>query len=624
MLRTLIRTLRLDDDLEAFAFYWRVAIRPHSREAWALLLLMVSGAALDAASVGLTVPLLDVLTDPSRAGRSRVVAVVHHAVQSLGIPPSTNMVIFTLMIVVSVCFVVRSLLLLLNQYWTAAVAVKLRWSTKTALFERFLNARYEALAKRARGTVVNDINVPAESLAGAITNLGFFFTGLFNSLLMIGLLLYLSWWATLLIGLFAVGGVQGWRWYADHRATAEGRKIYALRSEQTKLVVDAVDGLKVVKAHGLESRMVERQHALLASEYAPELRLVFFRNGPMLVNELIAIVIVLGLGAVTFFVPSLGIRVSMLAAFLVAIRKLAPTMANLNQASVSLSRYKRELEMIDEVTHKLPQEPKGGAPVAQVTELQLDQVVFAYASRPGQTILNGVSAAMRRGTVTAVVGPTGVGKSTISHLLLGLYEPVSGAVRINGVDLRRLDLGQWRRKIGYVSQDVFVFNTTIKENIALGDARVSTAQVEWAARLAQLREFIATLPDGYDTVVGDRGLRLSGGQCQRLAMARAILHKPEVLIFDEATSALDNLTERAVYDAISTLHHEAIVVVIAHRLSTVREADQILVLQGGQVVERGTHETLISQRGVYAALYEEDGRASVPSADAATVATPHV
>jgi len=610
---------RVQQDFDTVAFYWRVAIRPYPREATALLVLIVTSAVVDMVSVGLSIPLLDVLTGQAGAAQNRVVMGMQAVLQSVGVVPSTPVVTFALLGLVSLFFVARSGLVLWNQHQIAAIAVKLRRKTRVALFEKFLHARYEEIAKRSRGTIINDITMPAEAIAGAMTNIGFFIAGAFNSLVMIGLLVYLSWWATGVIGLLAIGGIQGWRWYADQRASACGRTLYGLRGEQSKLQVDAVDGLRVVKAHGLEPRMVERQDALSAAEYAPELRLVFLRNGPILVNELIAVVIVLGLGAITFFRPSLGLRFSMLAAFLLAIRRLAPSLVGINQASVTLSRYKRELEVIEEVLERLPQEPRGGAVVDRVTDVRLAQVSFAYPSRPDHFVLSGVTAEMRRGTVNAIVGPTGAGKSTIASLLLGLYEPSSGAMFVNGVDLRRLDLAAWRKKLGYVCQDIFVFNTSIRDNIALGDERVPQSQIAWAAGVAQLHEFITSLPEGYNTVVGDRGLRLSGGQCQRLAIARAILSRPELLIFDEATSALDNLTERAVYDAISTLHDEAIVIVIAHRLSTVKEADQILVLEAGRIVERGTHEALISRRSVYARLYEEDHTHSAAGSEQAAL-----
>jgi len=324
---------------------------------------------------------------------------------------------------------------------------------------------------------------------------------------------------------------------------------------------------------------------------------------------LIAVLMVLGLGAVTLFLPSLGLRFATLAAFLLAIRRIAPSMVNINQASVALSRYQRELEMIEQVTQQLSQEPRGGLPIDRIEQIELAQVSFSYPSRPEHAVLHHIDAMMRRGTMTAIVGATGAGKSTIASLLLRLYDVPSGSIRINDTDLRALDVVGWRRRLGYVSQDLFVFNTTIRDNIMLGASDIAPAQVEWAARVAQLHEFILSLPEGYETIVGDRGLRLSGGQCQRLAIARAIVHRPNVLVFDEATSALDNLTERAVYDAIRTLRDEAIVIVIAHRLRTIQDANHILVLDAGRVVEQGTHGELLTRRGLYSRLYEENSQA---------------
>ena len=588
--------------------YWRIAVRPHRREAAAIIGLMLAGAVLDAVSVGLTVPLLDVLTHQGEAVRSPIVESLRRLLASWGIVPQPNAMVVALLASLSLFFAVRSGLVLWAQCATAAIAIRLRRRIKVALFEKFLHARYEEIAKRARGTVVHDINDPAEALTAAMINLGYLCTGAFNSLIMTALLFYLSWWATLLVGGMALLGVQGWRWYADHRAARHGRILYDLRGEMHKLQVDAIDGLKVVKAHGLERRLTERQDQLSSAEFAPELAVNLFRYGPLLINELIAIGLVLGLGAITFLLPSAGLRVSMLVAFLLGVRRIAPALSAINAASVNLSKSSRDLEIIEEVMSGLPGERLGGRAVERVEEIALDGVSFAYASRPSKPVLIQLSASMRRGTVSALVGPTGAGKSTVANLLLGLYDPQAGAIRVNGVDLRALDLAAWRGRIGYVSQDIFVFNASIHDNIALGDQDVSAEQVAWAARTAQLDVFIDALPDGYDTLVGDRGLRLSGGQCQRLAIARAVLRRPDVLIFDEATSALDNLTERAVYNAISALRRQAVVIVIAHRLSTVREADQILVIQAGRIAEQGTHEALMSQRGVYAGLYEEDAR----------------
>lgn len=335
----------------------------------------------------------------------------------------------------------------------------------------------------------------------------------------------------------------------------------------------------------------------------------------MFITEIAASLIVLVLGGITFLWPSMGMHFSTLVAFLLAIRKVSPAMASINAASVELNRVRRDIEVFDEILHLMPPERHGQRSVQKVEELKLADLSFYYASRAEEWVLKGVDLVMRRGTVTAVVGPTGAGKSTIANLLVGLYSPRSGAIFVNDVDLQQISLTAWRRKVGYVCQDTFLFNATLRENIALWDETVSQADVEWAAGVAQLHDFVSTLPEGYDTVVGDRGLRLSGGQCQRVAIARAILRHPEVLIFDEATSALDNLTESAVYKAISALRKDAIVIVIAHRLSTIKSADQIAVLWSGKVAELGTHESLLNRGGAYAELYEgeDNGRAEGPA-----------
>jgi len=419
-----------------------------------------------------------------------------------------------------------------------------------------------------------------------------------------------------MVGILAIGGVQVLRRILDQRAYSCGRVISQLGRDLAKLEVDSIDGLKVVKAHVLESKMVEKQQSLLEAEARPMLQVVIFRNGPMFINEVAASLIVLGLGAMTFLAPSMGLHFSTLVAFLLAIRKVSPAMASINAASVELNRVKPDLEVFDEILHLMPPEKHGQQSVERVEELRLADISFYYVSRPEERVLKSVDLVMKRGSVTAIVGPTGSGKSTIANLFVGLLTPRLGTISVNGVDLQQLSMSAWRRKVGYVCQDTFLFNATLRENIALWDETVSQADVEWAAGVAQLHEFVMTLPEGYDTVVGDRGLRLSGGQCQRVAIARAILRHPEVLIFDEATSALDNLTERAVYEAISALRKDAIVIVIAHRLSTIKGADQIAVLRSGRVIELGTHESLLNRGGAYADLYEgeDNGRAEGPAA----------
>jgi len=571
--------------------------------------------------------LLDAVTGSAQLGSSVKLGAIADALARLGAAVEPAAMMFGLLALSVGLFVLRSGLLFAQRCATAKLATVLRWRIKSLLFERFLRARYEQVSQKPRGQLMQYLTDVPEDLYSTIITFEQWLTGALTAAVMVGLLIYLSWWATLSVGLLAVGGVQGWRWLTERRAAECGRVIYGLRGSQTRLEIDAIDGLKVVKVHGLEAVMVARQQALIGEEYPAKRALVYCAHGPAVVNEAVGAAVVLLLGAATFFVPSAGVSFSMLVVFLVALRRIGGAMAQINTATVNVNRAKRGLEVIEDVFADLEQERRGGRIVAAVDEIMLRRVAFVYPSRPERRVLDGVSATMRRGAITALVGSTGSGKSTIANLLIGLYAPTAGAVLVNGEELRELDLQAWRGRIGYVSQDVFLFHASIRENITLG-ADVAQAQMEAAAAVAQFHEFVSGLPAGYDTVVGDRGLHLSGGQCQRLAIARAVLRRPEVLIFDEATSALDAVTERAVYDAISALRAQAVVVVIAHRLSSVRDADQILVLDSGRVVESGTHGALMERGGAYAKLYgaadlDEGGlveeSAARPSSGAAVV-----
>lgn len=238
------------------------------------------------------------------------------------------------------------------------------------------------------------------------------------------------------------------------------------------------------------------------------------------------------------------------------------------------------------------------------TVVEFDNVVFHYPTQPETSGLKGLSFKMKKGTTTAIVGPTGAGKTTISRLLFRFYDVRGGAVKINGVDLRAATQTSIRDMIGVVPQMTNLFNDTIRNNIKYGNRVATQEELDDVARDAQILTFIGSLPDGWDTCVGDRGLKLSGGEKQRTAIARCLLKNPPVVLLDEATSALDTLTESSVQEALDRLGHERTVLVIAHRLGTIRNADNIILLDDGIVAEEGTHEELLSLGGKYAALWD--------------------
>ena len=228
-------------------------------------------------------------------------------------------------------------------------------------------------------------------------------------------------------------------------------------------------------------------------------------------------------------------------------------------------------------------------------------VSFEYEQN--KSILKNINIDIKKGQTVAFVGSSGSGKSTIANLLLRFYDVNSGEILVDGTDIKNLTLESLRDKIGVVSQDVFLFNDTVKYNIAYGKLDAGDEEIENAAKAANAHKFISAMPDGYNTLIGERGMKLSGGEKQRIAIARAMLKNPPILVLDEATSALDSESEKLVQEAIETLMKNRTVILIAHRLSTVKNADQIIVIDKGTVVERGKHQELLDKNGVYAKLY---------------------
>lgn len=270
------------------------------------------------------------------------------------------------------------------------------------------------------------------------------------------------------------------------------------------------------------------------------------------------------------------------------------------QAQSALAGVERIFLLLDEPTDLQDASDAIAMPPIR-GEVSFEQVTFGY--NPSQLILKGVNLRAKPGQMIALVGPTGAGKSTIINLILRFYDVSSGAVKVDGIDVKSVTQASLRRQIGLVLQDNILFSGTVAENIAFGCPQATQAEIEAAAQVANIHEFVTTLPQGYATLLGERGATLSQGQRQLISIARAVLVNPRILILDEATSSIDTRTEALVQAAIDRLLVDRTSFVIAHRLSTVTQADQVLVIQQGQIVERGTHTELITKSGVYAKLY---------------------
>lgn len=364
-------------------------------------------------------------------------------------------------------------------------------------------------------------------------------------------------------------------------------------------------GIATIKAFSSEARETERIQARSQSYKEANARAIRLSSA---FSPLIRMVILCGFTATLAYGGLLAARgelevgvysvmVFLTQRLLWPLTRLGETFDLYQRAMASASRILDVFELepgIQSGTHDVPAEVRS-------LPLHLDGVSFRYST--GGDILSEVDLTMEPGRTTAIVGSTGSGKTTLVKLLMRFYDPTQGALRIGDRDLRDLRVGDWRGAVGLVSQDVFLFHGTVRENIAYGLPSASDEQIREAARTAEAEEFILRLPEGYDTIVGERGQKLSGGQRQRLSIARAILTDPAILILDEATSAVDNETEAAIQRSLERVSLGRTTVVIAHRLSTIRGAHRILVLDGGRVVESGTHDSLLTQNSHYAKLW---------------------
>jgi ATP-binding cassette, subfamily B, bacterial MsbA len=397
------------------------------------------------------------------------------------------------------------------------------------------------------------------------------------------------------------------------------RRLRDEYGEMTSVLQEVVSGVRLVKSFQGERYEDERFLGASArySRGMTRMQRLALLSGPL--TEILGTIIAVGVlwvGA-REVLETQAMDGGTLIAFMVLVMRLLQPIKQLSQAPTtaqqSLAAAERLFEVLDERAE--PQLDRGTRRIEGLREgVAFEGVSFSYGDGP---VLHDITFAARRGEVIALVGPSGSGKSTLVDLIPRFIEPTGGRVLIDGVDARELTLDSLRALTGIVSQDTVLFNDTVRANIAYGaQARYTDAEVEAAARAANAHEFIAALPQGYGTVLGERGTRLSGGQRQRLAIARALLSDPPILILDEATSALDAESERLVQEAIDRLLAGRTVFVIAHRLSTIVHATEILVLDGGRIVERGTHAALLAAGGAYARLHALQER-TVAAGDAA-------
>jgi len=495
----------------------------------------------------------------------------------------------------------------LAQSWLASrlqYGYMAKW--REALFHAYMGASWPFFVKSRSGDLINALLSETERVGGIF----YFSMQLVNAAIVtcvyLILSLYASWQATGL--LLAGGGIVFLLTYPlVKKSYAVGRAISDHTKELHSRIQEFIGGAKLVKATATERLAQSWFGSINAQLFESYASAAFHPSVLKAIVEFsgIAILCLVIVAGALWFENGLASILMIVALFI----RLVPRIFSLQQNIQLLGLYLPSIEVVMNTKAAAAAlgesiETRGEAEplFREGVSISLSDLSFSFGER---RVLDGIAMQLPKGETVGIVGSSGAGKSTLVDCLLRLNEPTSGSVLVQGVPIERLPLAAWRRSVGYVSQETVLFNDTIRYNLLWGaPAGADDQRMVEAAKKSGAHEFISSLPSGYDTMVGDRGVRLSGGQKQRLGLARALVNRPVVLILDEATSALDSESEQEVLEAIRALHGQMTIVMIAHRLSTVRSADRIYVLEGGRVVEEGTWTELLAKKTRFSVLWE--------------------
>lgn len=518
------------------------------------------------------------------------------------------------MIIIGACslvgiYIVRALLRYFVQYYGHIMGVKMQAEMRRDLFEKLQKLPYSYYDNHETGTVLstmtNDLFEVSELAHHGPENV------LIAGFTMIGgvvYLLFINWiLGLILFGVAPLLFIVTWHFRKQFRDSM--RKSRVATAKINVRLENSISGIRVTKAftnQELEHEKFEEcnQEYIDARVQAFGAMGMFFSVSQFLTDFFNVIVILVGglllyYGVNRFAVADYSTFIVSVSLFISPINQLIAFMESLESASSGFERFVKVLSEQEETIYS-------GTEILNGIEglLEFKNVTFSY-TKNGE-VLNDVSFKLEKGKTLALVGPSGGGKTSICHLIPRFYflEEGNGQILLDGEDISKYTLDSLRKNIGIVQQDVFLFGGTIKENILYGKPDATDEEVMEAARNANLLEFIESLENGWDTNIGERGARLSGGQKQRISIARIFLKNPPLLILDEATSALDNATEYLIQDALNTLAKGRTCIIVAHRLSTIKNADTIAVVQGGSIVEMGTHKELLEKHGPYSVLYE--------------------
>jgi ATP-binding cassette, subfamily B, bacterial len=492
-----------------------------------------------------------------------------------------------------------------EKYLTTSVAQWVSYDLRMAIYAHIQRLSLAFHDQKRTGDLISRVTADIDSIQSFIMNglLGM----LINAMTLIGMIAVMFWlnWKFTLIALSVVPALFAMVYIYTRKIKKASREVRKKEGEITSVVEEVLSSIRVVKAFAREDFEVHRleKESLEAVDISLHARSLKAKLTP-----LVDIVVAIGTGLVLWF----GARLVMgnvlsageLVVFILYLGKMYKPMQEISKMTDTYSKAAVGYERIQEILQtdvEVRDLPRARKAPRFKGNIEFHNVSFAYAEGP--PVLKDVSLEMKAGQVSAIVGPTGGGKTSIISLIPRFYDPEGGVITIDGADVRQFQQRSLRQQMSFVLQETILFRAPVWQNIAYGRPGCSRQEIVGAAELANASEFIEKLPDGYDTVLGERGMTLSGGQRQRIAIARAVIRNTPILILDEPTSGLDSASEKLVFEALDRLMDGRTVVVIAHRLSTIQRADVIFVVNDGAIVERGKHEQLMKLNGLYAELH---------------------
>jgi len=486
---------------------------------------------------------------------------------------------------------------------TSSMGNKLAATLRSEVYNKIQLMSLGRISRRTSGELIRRVTDDTDYLQGFITfSFPWILWQVLNVIVMAVILFVLNWKLSLIIILPApLAAVGFYILYTQLRVLYQ--KSWGLDSKASTILHDVFNGIRVVKSFGREQHEIERYNRVIkvAARYAENIEIIYYK-----VNPFIQFVINIGSFLLTFFVGNAILGGTMTFGDMTLFSMLLGMLYGplgmfswmMRDVMRSLTSAAKVFELLDE---KLDLETKPEAVRRDLAgDIEFNHVWFGY--KPHETVLKDISLEIRPGEMIGIVGKSGVGKSTLINLIMRMYDVTSGSITIDGVDLRDYDQECLHRQIGVVLQETFLFSGTVYDNIAYAKRGATYDEVIRATKMANAHQFIMKLPDAYNTKVGERGHTLSGGERQRIAIARAVLHNPRILILDEATAALDTETEALIQDALQKLIQNRTTFAIAHRLSTLRNATRLVILDRGRVSEVGTHDELLKNRGIYYSL----------------------